>query len=95
MKKQFAKIVVLTALLLFAFTITANFSYAADNKDNAQKKLFEQKCSQCHSLDEPRSQRNTKDGWTELVTRMRGNGCDLTNSEAAAIIDYLSKEFGK
>jgi len=36
----------------------------------------------------------SKEDWTSLVTRMRLNGCGITDAEAATIIDYLAGEYG-
>lgn len=65
---------------------------AQGNKD--PKGLFEATCSRCHSLDIPRGERLTKQGWTDIVARMRSNGCDMTDAEAAIIRDYLAEEYG-
>jgi mono/diheme cytochrome c family protein len=72
------------------------FSYGANaEKQTDPKALFESTCSQCHSLDVPRGERLTRDGWTSIVSRMKSNGCVITDSETKTLIDYLAKEFGK
>ncbi|MCC6347690.1 MAG: hypothetical protein IT388_10930 [Nitrospirales bacterium] len=61
----------------------------------APQALFELTCSQCHPLDLPRSQRMNKEEWKSLVERMRSNGCVMTDQDAATIVEYLSKEYGR
>ncbi|TAN42807.1 MAG: hypothetical protein EPN22_11355 [Nitrospirae bacterium] len=93
------KVCTLSVMLAAAFCAATFISVIPPAAEGDEKitpqKLFEQKCSQCHSLDDPRSQRNTKAEWTQLVKRMRGNGCDLSDDEAETIVGYLSKNFGK
>lgn len=93
-RKDYTLSALLAAALCTATLIGATPPAAEGDEKITPKKLFEQKCSQCHSIDEPRSKRNTKEGWAQLVTRMRGNGCDLSDDEAGTIVDYLAKEFG-
>jgi mono/diheme cytochrome c family protein len=58
--------------------------------DPKAKALFESKCSACHALSRPLGKNKDRDGWTKTVTRMQKvNGCDITDAEAKAIVDYL------
>lgn len=58
-------------------------------------KLFERKCSICHTIERPKSKRKTKAEWTKTVTRMKNtNGCPISDEEAGSIIDYLAENFG-
>ena len=59
------------------------------------KALFEQKCSNCHSTDRPKSQHKTASEWATTVERMRGNGASLTDEEAKVIVDHLVQHYGK
>ncbi|MBZ0156382.1 MAG: hypothetical protein K8I29_09265 [Alphaproteobacteria bacterium] len=68
---------------------------AASQSPPSPESLFESTCSQCHSLELPRSQRMNKEEWKSLVERMRSNGCSITDQEAATIVEYLSKEYGR
>lgn len=56
--------------------------------------LFESKCSACHALSRPLGTTKDREGWTATVKRMRNNGCQLTDMEAAAIVDHLVKVRG-
>lgn len=70
--------------------------YAEEEKKQDAKGLFENKCSQCHSLDRPRSKKKTGAEWEATVMRMKNvNGCPITDDEAKAIIEYLTKTYGK
>jgi len=65
---------------------------AGGTADTEAKALFESKCSACHSLSRPLSRNRERKWWVETVTRMQKvNGCNITDGEAQAIIDYLAK----
>ena len=62
--------------------------------------LFESKCSDCHSINRPKSKRKTRSEWEITVKRMQDvNGArekaGLTDEEAEKIIDYLAETYGK
>ena len=59
------------------------------------KKLFEQKCSICHSIERPKSKVKTRKEWETTVTRMRNDhDAPITDDEARVIIEYLAKHCG-
>ena len=58
------------------------------------QELFENKCSGCHSLDEPASKRFSYDEWRATVQRMINNGAPLNDEEAKLITDYLAETYG-
>ena len=77
-------------LLCAALLCAAVFAMAQDAGDPKAKALFESKCSACHPLSRPLGKNKDRDGWTKTVTRMQKvNGCDITDAEAKAIVDYL------
>lgn len=78
--------------VLFVMVFTRG---AEAEKQVDPKALFESTCSQCHSLDVPRGERLTRDGWTAILSRMKSNGCVISDAETKILIEYLSKEFGK
>lgn len=86
-----------TAIIILSAVIAvlgvAFYVGAAEQQD--PKALFEDACSRCHSLDLPRGERLTKAGWQDIVSRMLSNGLDVTDQEAAIIVDYLSAHYGK
>lgn len=59
------------------------------------KALFEDKCSGCHSLRRPASNRRTYDEWLSTVHRMIRNGAPVTKEEAVIIAEYLAENYGK
>lgn len=58
----------------------------ADERDA----LIDAKCTRCHSRTRIDNASKTAEEWTVTVERMIRNGADLTESEKADIIDYLS-----
>lgn len=83
-----------------AFLIIPVFSACSAEKQPGQladtKVLFEKKCSTCHSIDKPKSQKKAQAEWTETVMRMKNkNGAPVNDEEAKAITEYLAKNYGK
>ena len=52
-------------------------------------------CSKCHSLANVTSQRNDRDGWNAVITKMVGYGATASDEDLAQILDYLTKNYGK
>ncbi len=83
---------ILTVLLCLSSTLSIA---AMQQPDVNARTLFEQKCSICHSIERPKSQRKTPEQWKNTVLRMRENGCPITDDEARKIIDYLSNNYAR
>jgi hypothetical protein len=60
----------------------------------ASKKLYEGRCSVCHSLERPGSKQKSYDGWLSTVYRMTTYGAEFSDEEAEIIAAYLVQEQG-
>ena len=58
------------------------------------KAIADSACLACHSTDMVRQQRLTEKQWTANVNKMVGWGADGPESQRAALIAYLVKNFG-
>ncbi len=61
------------------------------------REVVENNCALCHSLDYPRINAGFLDrkGWQAEVDKMiKVFGADITRSDAAAIVDYLARNYG-
>ncbi|MBI5674640.1 MAG: photosystem P840 reaction-center cytochrome c-551 [Nitrospirae bacterium] len=87
------QIVIVSLALIFCLTgVTA---YGAGEVKVDAKALFEQKCSQCHDIERPKSKKKTGKEWESIVMRMKNtNGCKITDEEAKIIIGYLTATYG-
>ncbi len=56
--------------------------------------LFEAKCSKCHNLSRSLGKPRSGEGWADVVGRMVGNGCRLTDPQAESIVGHLVKVRG-
>ena len=56
--------------------------------------LLETRCSVCHGVDRTTSLTKTADEWEQTVTRMIGNGAQLTDAEKAVLVEYLAENYG-
>jgi cytochrome c5 len=61
----------------------------------AGKAVFEAKCGACHGLDRVTGRKETKEGWADLVKKMRAKSPAITDGDAAAITEYLAATYGK
>lgn len=51
-------------------------------------------CGRCHPLQRIQMARHDRAGWTATIARMRAHGAQLTDQQAQAVIDYLTKRDG-
>lgn len=91
---------IMISIVAGVFLVLPVFTACSAEKQTGQvadaKALFEKKCSTCHGLDKPKSQKKTQAEWIETVMRMKNkNGAPVNDDEAKAITDYLAKNFGK
>lgn len=66
-------------------------------KDAPGHEAVENNCAACHSLDYPRTNSAFLDrkGWQAEVDKMiKVFGADIAPQDAAAIVDYLTKNYG-
>ena len=87
-------------ILLLALTLTG--AQADEShfrlKEATGKNLVSTKCITCHSLDYISMNANILDrkGWeTEVGKMIKAMGANINTDEAAAIVDYLSKNYGR
>ena len=51
-------------------------------------------CGRCHPLSRVEGARHDRAGWTATIGRMRAHGAQLTDQQAQAVVDYLTKRDG-
>ena len=56
--------------------------------------LVSEQCGRCHPIEQVNGAKKDRVGWTATVARMRTNGLDVTDEQAAAIVDYLTQRDG-
>jgi cytochrome c5 len=85
-----------TAMWLFATVAVATVAFAAGQTmpEGDGKKIVEDVCASCHSLDPITKQQLDKDGWKDIVLKMQGYGAPLDEKQVATVTDYLAKNFG-
>jgi competence protein ComEA len=84
---------VVLAAAAFCFGVSAD--EAADRLPaGAGKTAFVKTCGECHGYDSIRKQRLSRDGWSEKIDDMVDHGAKATGEEFAAILNYLTENFG-
>lgn len=51
-------------------------------------------CTQCHAASKITSQHKTRQEWNTQLDKMIGLGAEVPDSERAAFLSYLTKNFG-
>jgi cytochrome c5 len=91
MKKGFMACAAGAAVL----AVSAVASFGDEGAAIDAKGLFEKKCGTCHTLKRSTSEKKTAREWERTVLRMKNAmGAAITEPEARAIIEYLSKNYG-
>jgi competence protein ComEA len=75
-------------LLVFA-------SFAQDLPNGPGKDALLKICQDCHELDVITSYNQTREGWKKMVAKMGDRGAEGTDEEFAAVVEYLTKYFGR
>ena len=61
--------------------------------DRPGKKVFEDKCLNCHDIDLTQQQRLSRAGWTREVDKMIRWGAEVSNVEKDLLVDYLADKY--
>lgn len=61
--------------------------------DGPGRAELEKACKTCHELARSISKRQDRDGWQTTMTKMNGFGMRISDTEHAAIVDYLVKYY--
>ena len=78
-------------LTIFALTLTAQ-----DNLPEAkEKETFVKMCSNCHAIERVVKVKFSKKFWASTVDDMVSRGAEGTEEDVEAVINYLSRYFGK
>ena len=56
--------------------------------------LLQDRCTQCHGLEQVTNKTKNADEWAETVIRMVGKGATLNDDEQATLIEYLTANYG-
>jgi cytochrome c5 len=51
-------------------------------------------CTRCHDLQRVRRQRNTAEGWLEILEAMLNEGAPLAEKDLPVLLRYLARNFG-
>jgi len=63
--------------------------------DGPGREALKKVCANCHEIETVISSRRTRIGWQQITDDMMSRGAEGTNEEITALVDYLTKSFGK
>jgi cytochrome c5 len=81
-------------LVLIVAVATLLMAVPQELPEGEGKKLLEERCTSCHSLQPVVSLKQSQRAWRELVVKMVGYGAQLDDKEVDVAIEYLTKHFG-
>lgn len=62
--------------------------------DNAARRILENACTACHSLERVDGARFTEEKWRATVTEMRSKGARLADEDFSTLVEYLTRTHG-
>lgn len=75
----------MTALLAAGCSASSAGGSAADPVG-----LVAARCTRCHNASRIKAARHDAAGWTSTITRMRGKGAKLDDTEEKAVVEFLA-----
>jgi len=63
--------------------------------DGPGKEILLDICTRCHDLQRVRRERNTAEGWLEILDAMLNEGAPLTEKDLPVLLRYLARNFGQ
>ena len=69
-------------------------AYAQDLPEGQGKALVQTACTQCHGIDVIVGHKGSRDDWMDVVSRMVGNGAQLSDEDYNQVIQYLAINLG-
>lgn len=63
--------------------------------EQQEKALVSRVCTKCHGMAAATGKRLNRDQWIDEVDNMVARGAEATDEEVAAIVDYLTRNFGQ
>jgi len=84
----------LASLAAIAALTFATFAHAQDLPEGQGKALVQSACTQCHGIDVIVRQPRSREDWTDVVSRMVGNGAELSDEDYNQVIQYLATYLG-
>jgi competence protein ComEA len=79
---------------LLALSFAMPWSAKAQLPDGPGKAVTVRVCGKCHSPEKAASLHQDEDGWTDTIAKMVKMGAQGSDDEFAAVLDYLTKNFG-
>ena len=84
----------LAALAAISTLAIGACAQAQELPEGQGKALVQTACTQCHGIDVIVRQRRSREDWTDVVSRMIGNGAELSDEDYSQVIQYLAINLG-
>jgi mono/diheme cytochrome c family protein len=88
---RFSRLALLGAMSMLGIAASAQ---AQDLPEGQGKALVQAACTQCHGIDVIVRQPRSREDWTEVVSRMVGNGAQLSDEDYNQVVQYLGTYLG-
>jgi len=90
LRVRFKRLACLASLAAISMLTIATGARAQELPEGPGKALVQSACTQCHGIDVIVRQPRSRDDWTEVVSRMVGNGAELSDEDYNQVIQYLA-----
>jgi len=97
MRRELLRDSLLQRACVVVFLLSASGVSAAQSKGlpaGPMQAKVKAACTQCHSASKITSQHKTRKEWDAQLDKMIGLGAEVPDSERAAFLNYLTKNFG-
>lgn len=84
----------LAALAAISTLIVGASAHAQELPEGQGKGAVLTACTQCHGIDVIVRQPRSRDEWMDVVSRMVGNGAQLSDDDYNLVIEYLATDLG-
>ena len=81
----------LVAAALFVFLSASAFAQSLP--DGKGRDTVVRMCGNCHEAEQAAALRMNRDGWSDLISNMRGMGAEGSEADFAEVLEYLSTHF--
>lgn len=68
--------------------------HSPDLPEGPGRVVVQTACGQCHGMEVITNQSRSRQDWSDVVSRMIGNGAQLSDEEYNLVIAYLAKNYG-
>lgn len=95
LSKKLTILLSVTAILFSALILAGCGGSGSSTAASDGQTIFENKCGTCHPLTTATNQKHNEAEWKSVVARMQSLSNAISDSDAQAIVKYLTENYGE